>query len=394
VTAPLLIASVAREQGITGVHTHVRQLRTYLRSVDEEAELVTPHSWGAGSLLRRGLLLPLFGARVVLERVWGPANVWWYRSGHEYVLRRVLRRRLASMGECTVYAQCPVSARAALMARQGPHQRVVLAVHFRISQSDEWADKGQIAKGGPVFRWIRRTERGVLTSVDGLVFVSSWGRAALREWCPEVDQTPARVLHNFVRSPVAGEGPRRSGHLVSVGNLEAVKNHRFLVRVLAAARDQGHSYCLEIFGEGVEHERLIALCQELGVREQVRLMGFQPDVQQRLAEYEAYVHASYSESLPLAVIEAMAAGLPVVCAKAGGIDELYDEGVEGFFWPVDDVARAARVLIRLMSDPGLLRSTGLAARARFHRDYDAAVVAPRLLSFLKDVEFVPTSEPG
>ena len=393
-TTPVLVASIAREQGITGVHTHVRQLRAYLRSVGGDAEVVTPHSWAEGSLLRRALLLPLFGARVVLERVWGPANVWWYRSGHEHVLRRVLRRRLAAMGECTVYAQCPVSARAALAARQGPHQRVVLAVHFRISQSDEWADKGQIARGGPVYRWIRRTEREVVTSVDGLVFVSSWGRAALREWCPEVDRTPARVLHNFVRSPLLGNEPRRQGHLVSVGNLEAVKNHRFLVQVLAVARDQGHRYHLDVFGEGVEHDRLVALCHELGVGEQVRFLGFQPDVQQRLGEYEAYVHASVSESLPLAVIEAMAAGLPVVCAEAGGIGELYDDGVEGFFWPADDVARAAGVLVSLMSDPELLLRTGRAARARFQRDYDAEVVAPRLLSFLRDVEVVRTAEPA
>jgi glycosyltransferase involved in cell wall biosynthesis len=394
VTTPVVIASIARERGITGVHTHVRQLRTYLRSIGEDAELVTPHSWAQGSILRRGLLLPLFGARVVLERVWGPANVWWYRSSHEYVLRRVLRRRLAAMGECTVYAQCPVSARAALAARQGPHQRVVLAVHFRISQSDEWADKGQIARGGRVFDWIRATEREVLTRVDAIVFVSSWGRAALREWFPDVDRTPANVLHNFVRAPLPQDVGRRRGHLVSVGNLEAVKNHRFLVQVLAAARDQGHRYSLDIFGQGVEHDRLLGLCDELGVREQVRLMGFQPDVQRRLAEYEAYVHASVSESLPLAVIEAMAAGLPVVCADAGGIGELYDDGVEGFFWPVDDVPRAMQVLVRLMEDPALVRSAGRAARARFERDYDAEVVAPRLLSFLTEAEIVRTAEPA
>jgi glycosyltransferase involved in cell wall biosynthesis len=175
---------------------------------------------------------------------------------------------------------------------------------------------------------------------------------------------------------------------VSVGNLEAVKNHRFLVQVLAVARDRGHRYTLDVFGEGIERDRLLALCEELGVRDQVQLLGFQPDVQQRLATYEAYVHASYSESLPLAVIEAMAAGLPVVCADAGGIRELYDDGVEGRFWPVDDVPRAAGVLVELMEDTAELHRAGRAARARFLRDYDADVVAPRLLSFLRGADAV------
>ena len=382
-SGPLVIAMIARERGITGVHTHVRQLRRHLAGTGAAAELVTPHTWAAGSSPRALLLAPLFGARVLLERVWGPANVWWYRSSHELFLRRALRRRLADEGPCTVYAQCPVSARAALAARRGPHQRVVLAVHFRISQADEWADKGQIARGGRVYRWIRDTERQVFRGVDGAVFVSAWGRSALREWMPEVDGVPNTVVHNFVSSPArdhAAGGSRRG--LVSVGNLEAIKNHRYLLHVLAQARQKGYTYPLDIFGEGVEHGRLQALAEQLGVADQVRLLGFRTDVQDRLPEYEAYVHASYSESLPLAIIEAMAAGLPVLAIQAGGVGELFDDPEEGRFWPLDDAEEAARILIGLMESPEELSRAGRAAREKFARDYDAEVVAPRLMDFL------------
>jgi hypothetical protein len=62
---------------------------------------------------------------------------------------------------------------AALAARAGPHQRVILAVHFRISQADGWANKGQIAREGRVYRWIREMECQVVPRVDGIVFVSS-----------------------------------------------------------------------------------------------------------------------------------------------------------------------------------------------------------------------------
>ncbi len=401
--APVVIATVAREQGITGVHTHVRQFRRYLERIGEPADLVTPHSWAQGArgaLVRRLVLVPLFGARVVLERAYGPANVWWYRTSHELFLRRALRRHLSGRGACTVYAQCPVSARAALDARTGPHQRVVLAVHFRISQSDEWADKGQIPRDGRVYRWIRSTERDVVPRVDGLVFVSSWARAALREWLPESDRVPWGVVINFVHVSRDGlpAGDRAvAGDLVSVGNLEAVKNHRYLLRVLAAATRSGHRYTLDVFGEGVERSRLLALAEELGLGDSVRLRGFRSDVQRRLPGYRAYVHASYSESSSLAIMEAMSVGLPVLSSRSGALVELFDDPDQGRFWPLDDPDEAARILVGLMEDPVELARAGQAARARFVGDYDADVVAPRLLDFLRSpapgTEMVPDIVP-
>jgi glycosyltransferase involved in cell wall biosynthesis len=364
------------------VHTHVRQLRSYLSSNGGRAELVTPHGWAWRSPWRRLLLLPLFGARLVLERVHGPANVWWYRFSHERVLRLALRKRLAREGACTVYAQCPVSSKAALAVRSGPHQRVVLAVHFRISQADEWADKVQIARDGRAYRWIRETERDVVPRVDGLVFVSSWAREAVREWMPEVDRVPGTVVHNFVNLPAVDEVAAHVGDLVSVGNLEAVKNHRYLLRVLAAARDEGHVYTLDVFGEGVERARLLALAAELGVADQLRLHGFCRDVQQRLPGYQAYVHASYSESSSLAIMEAMAVGLPVVSSRAGALSELFEDPAQGRFWPIDDVEGATRILVNLMESPEELERAGGAAKAKFLRDYDADVVAPKLMQFL------------
>lgn len=402
--APIVIASVAREQGITGVHTHVRQLRRYGDRVGRATVLVTPHSWTRGRPWRRLLLVPLFGVRILLERLWGPAHVWWYRTSHEHILRMALRHRLIGLGACTVYAQCPVSARAALAARTGPHQRVVMAVHFRISQADEWADKGQIAPGGRVYRWVRRTERAVVPRVDALVFVSEWARHALRSWLPEVNRVPGVVIPNFISSPAgrravgagdvaaprdaaagdaaAGDAAALAGHLVSVGNLEAVKNHRYLLQVLAAARRKGYLYRLDVFGEGVERPRLLSLASELGVAGQLRLHGFCADAQERLPQYSAYVHASYSESSSLAIIEAMAAGLPVLSTADCALSGLFSDPEEGRFWPGDDPEEAARILIDLLESPAELSRLGRAARRKFLETYDAELVGPRLLRLL------------
>ena len=375
---PVVIATILREEGNTGVQTHVRQLRRYLGECGTASTLVTPFSWG------RALTVPVFGIRLVLERCSGEANVAWYRHWHEVFLHNALRRGLAEAGACVVYAQCPLSARAALRARQGPHQRVVMAVHFRISQANEWADKKVIRRDGRVFRAIRQVEREVIPQVDGLMYVSGWARNALLSWFPEAAEVPYAVIDNFVAPPPEPPADQEPlGDLVTIGHLEPVKNHRFMLKVLAEANQAGQPFTLDVFGEGPLHRELLQLTSSLGLEGQIRFRGYRQDVREFLPRYRAYVHASYSESSSLAIIEAMAAGLPIVAANIGPIGELCDDGVEARFWSLDDPAQAAKTLIELLScEPARLKAAS-AARERFQREFDASVLAPQLLSFLQ-----------
>ena len=374
----LVIATMLREEGTTGVHTHVRQLRRYLAAQGVRADLVTPFSWA------RPLTVPVFGARVVVDRLSRPARVVWYRYWHELFLRRGLRRVLATAGPCVVYTQGPPESRAALAARQGPHQRVVQAVHFRISQADEWADKGMIARDGIVFRRIRRLERAVLPRVDGLMYVSNWARTALVGWLPEAAAVRSTVIDNFVSPASAGPGGEPLADLVTMGHLEPVKNHRYMLEVLAEAARTGRRYTLDVYGEGPLRGDLLRQATALGLDGQVRFRGFDPGVRSLLPRYRAYAHASYSESSSLAIIESMAAGLPIVAGNIGPIAELCTEGVEARFWPLDDPAKAAAVLSGLLdSEPDRLRAAA-AAQERFRREFDAGVIAPRLWAFLRE----------
>jgi glycosyltransferase involved in cell wall biosynthesis len=386
----LVIAVVGREEGITGVNTHVRQLRQYLEGCGTPPTVVTSFSWG-------GLLAyPAFGPRLVLERCSRPATVAWNRHWHEVFLRNALRQRLASIDDCIIYAQGPMAARAALRARRGSYQRVIMAVHFRISEADEWADKEQIKRDGRVFRSMRQADGRVIQQVDGLMFVSRWARTALLTWLPEAETVPYTVVGNFVSPSSAEPCGEPLGDLVTVGNLEVVKNHRFMLTVLGEAKRAGRSLTLDVFGQGPCRTDLAQQASSLGIEDQVRFRGFQPDVRTFLSSYRAYVHASYSESLPLAIIEAMAAGLPVVAGDTGGISELCDDGVEARFWPLDDPVRATTVLLELLDSEPAMQRAARAARERFHRDHDAEVLAPRLLSFLRGMkpsgpEYVPTA---
>jgi glycosyltransferase involved in cell wall biosynthesis len=373
----LAIATILRGDGGTGVDTHIRQLRRYLDQCGAASTLVTPFSWC------RPLTYPVFGIRsLLLERCNRPASVAWYLYWHEVFLRNAIGRLLSDIGDCVVYAQDPFAARGALRTRRGPHQRVVMAVHLRISMAEEWADKEQIKRNGTVFRAIQRVEREVIPQVDGLVFVSRWARDALLSWLPEAASVPFAVIGNFVAPMQVRAFGERLGDLVTIGNLDIVKNHRFLLDVLAEARRVGKRLSLDIFGDGPCRRDLRRQAHSLGLEEQVRFHGFRPDVRDFLPRYRAYVHASYSESSSLAIIEAMAAGLPIIAGNTGPLSELCNEGVEARFWTLNDPAQAATTLIDLIDcEPHRLKAAH-AARERFRRDFDAGVVGPALWSFL------------
>jgi glycosyltransferase involved in cell wall biosynthesis len=374
----LFVATILREDGNTGVHTHVRQLRRYLGDSGAELPVITPFS------REKALASAVFGARLLIDRCSGPASVAWYRYWHEIFLRRALRQVLADGRRCVIYAQEPLAARAALRARTGPHQRVVMAVHFRTSQADEWAGKQRIGRDGRLFRGIRRFERNVIPHVDGLVYVSQWARGALLEWLPEAAEVPDAVIGNFVTPWPASAAGDFAADLVTTGHLEPVKNHRYLLEVLGEARRAGHQLTLDVFGEGPLLHELQRQARSLGVADQVRFRGFRRDIRDFLPRYRAYVHASYSESSSLAIMEAMAAGLPVVAGDIGPISELCDDGAEARFWPLDDAGHAARTLLGLLDDEAARTLAARAALARFRRDFDAGTVAPRLVSFLLD----------
>ena len=375
----MVIATLLRGGGPTGVETHIREVLAHGRTRGPSPVVLTPFSYA------RRLAMPIFGVRLGLDPINGECSVAWYRYWHELFLRRALARSLSGDPSAVVYAQCPVSARAALAARPSRHQRVVMAVHFNTSQADEWVDKGRIRRGGRVYNAIRRLEHEVIPAVDGLLYVSESAREALESWLPEVRQVPSRVVPNFVArpdTPPVAALDRDSSDLVSVGSLEIAKNHGFLLEVLAAANRLGFRYRLDIVGEGPCRPLLSRRIAELGLRGQVRLLGYRSDVRQLLWNYRAYLHASVREAMAISPIEALAAGLPVLAVATGGLPEILEPGVEGLFWSADDPDAAAQQLIDLLEDGPSLERMSRAARTRFDGELAADVAGPRVERFV------------
>jgi glycosyltransferase involved in cell wall biosynthesis len=367
---------ILRSEGMTGIHTHVRQVRGYLEKHGVRTVLLTPFSWGGA------LTAPLFGVRYLFEPWSGTLNVLWYRYWHEVFLRNALRRHLSTLGEAVVYTHDPLAARAALRARRGLHQRVVMAVHFPASEADEWVRNKRIKAGGAAFRIIQKQERPAISQLDGIVYVSQSTREDLLSRIPEAAIVPSTIIPNFLEPVEPPSEIEPLGDLVTVGRLDHVKNHSFLLEVVAKAKSAGTLLTLDIYGEGSCRKDLQQQASSLGIDEQVKFHGFRTDVRNFLPGYRAYVHAAIVEPFGLAILEAMAAGLPVVAGDVGGISELCDDGFGARFWTLDDPGKAASTLLELLGSEEERSTAGRLARERFQRDFNAEMVAPKLWAFL------------
>jgi L-malate glycosyltransferase len=121
-------------------------------------------------------------------------------------------------------------------------------------------------------------------------------------------------------------------------------------------------------GDGPERDLLVRRIQELGLRDAVHLLGTRYDVPALLARATAFCLPSRAEGLSNAIMEAMAARLPVVATRAGGNPELVEDGVTGFVVPVGDAAQMADRLIDLLSDPERAREMGRRGRTFAERE--------------------------
>ena len=123
--------------------------------------------------------------------------------------------------------------------------------------------------------------------------------------------------------------------IVSVGELNANKNQSCIIRALAKARNK--NICYLLCGCGPMQHTLQALAKELGVADRVRFLGFRKDVPFVLSVADVFAFPSKREGLPVSVIEAMAAGLPVICSDVRGNRELILNNINGYVCRCDDV---------------------------------------------------------
>ena len=181
-----------------------------------------------------------------------------------------------------------------------------------------------------------------------------------------------RVVHNAVplpstaspRAPAAGARPSR---VLALTRLTPQKGLGHLLQATARLPDVQ----VVIAGEGPEREALEAQARALGIHDRVSFPGFRADTAALLAEADVVVLPSLKEGLPLAVLEAMAAGRPVVATAIGGTTEAVVHGETGLLVPPGDPPALAHALGTILADPALAARLGAGGRERVARSFSA-----------------------
>jgi glycosyltransferase involved in cell wall biosynthesis len=184
---------------------------------------------------------------------------------------------------------------------------------------------------------------------------------------------------NLSQFPYRGtKSPQERFRIVAVGSLEEKKGHRYLIEACEKLRAQGQPIDCRIIGEGPERaslERLIHISQ---LEDRVTLLGAQSSVQvaAELSAADVFVMPSVvasnklMEGIPVALMEAMAVGLPVIASHISGIPELVEDGVSGCLVPERDSKAIAEAIIEISTNGDFRARLGTEAREVISRQYD------------------------
>jgi glycosyltransferase involved in cell wall biosynthesis len=308
-------------------------------------------------------------------------------------------------------AQCPVyllplrrtydfeACRAALEFRRFLKEQRVQIVQTFFESSDIWAGFVTKKLSKAKLIWSRR-DMGILrgrkhqiayrmmAGFPGAVFAVS---EQVREHCIAVDGIdPARVqtvynglnLSDWDSSATPGK-PSGEILITTVGNIRRVKGHDVFVRAAATIAHEFPNVSFSVAGEVLEPDyfaELEALVRELKLSERFHFVGGITDLRKHLSAADIFVLPSRSEGFSNAIVEAMAASLPVVATNVGGNAEAVTDGVSGFIVPSDDPAQLAGAIGRLLSDPSLAREMGLAGKSLAAEKFTTEAMMRRIVT--------------
>jgi glycosyltransferase involved in cell wall biosynthesis len=162
-----------------------------------------------------------------------------------------------------------------------------------------------------------------------------------------------------------------------VARLAPQKNLALLLEAFAFTVGKSPNAMLLLAGEGPERERLEGRARELGLGARVRFIGLREDVPELLSAIDVFVLSSNWEGNPLSVMEAMAAGKPVISTAVGGVPEFVTDGLTGLLTPAGDSGSLAAAMTTLANNESTRVRMGEEGARRAARDFDVAVMTAR-----------------
>ena len=379
----LIILTLMMPKGTCGVQTHFNAIAEYARFNNLQVSIINPFQYNRS--IRRlsgaiGRLLNFLNLEVavLIDRLFTQI----------YLLSLLKKELIYSerRGEdIVIYSQDPLSASVAINLRKlGFIFRLVNVVHFNISEASEFVEKRIALKGGMLWRSLMANEKSALTQLDQIIFVSNFMQRVLSSRLPELSEVPQTVICNFplVEQQENNEVDLIRSDIISIGTLEPRKNQAFLLKVLAECNLMGKHYTLNIIGDGPDRQILERQAHQLGVAEQVRFLGYQPEAATFIRGSKVFLLSSKMENLPIVLLEALRAGVPVFAAKVGGIPEVFDEGREGCYLNLDDPQDAALKIISVLDSPQKWQQMSADATKTFVSRFHPDVLGPRWISTL------------
>ncbi|MEX2317849.1 MAG: glycosyltransferase [Pirellulales bacterium] len=307
-----------------------------------------------------GEILVQDGVRVVhLER----------RPGFDWKCVRRLRHLLGAEGVQIVHAhQCTPLAYALATQLLGRRPPVLLTEHGRFFP-DTPSRKRKLfnrlfARAGDRFVAVGQTVQRALVENEGLASHRIQVVYNGIEW-PEEEITSIDRAQMRAKFGVTAE----QCLVVQVARLDAIKDHQTALRAIALAAIRDNRIRLFVVGDGPESEKIEREIVKQSLQERVTMLGMRSDVRQLLAAADMFLLSSVSEGIPVTILEAMAAGVPVVATAVGGVPELIRHEEHGLLAPAGDAAGLADALVRLAREPELRARFARNARLRAATDF-------------------------
>jgi colanic acid/amylovoran biosynthesis glycosyltransferase len=224
-----------------------------------------------------------------------------------------------------------------------------------------------------------------------VVAVSDFGRCQVYRWCGLGHWSKVRVVRcgvddDFLKTEPTGVPDTR--RMVLVAGLVEQKGHLLLVQALGQVAKEGHDFEMLFVGDGRLRPAVQQEIKAHGLEGKVHILGWQSNAQVRehLKSSRALVMPSFAENLPVAMMEALAMGRPVLGTYIAGVPELVENGVTGWLVPPGNVEMIAAAVIRILNTPtGELSSLGRAGAERVRRMHDARVEASKLKDLFEAV---------
>lgn len=188
---------------------------------------------------------------------------------------------------------------------------------------------------------------------------------------------------SIVRPSTAEPGGQR---LLFVGRLAEEKGLNVLVAAVAELAADRPGLALDVVGDGPERERVSDEIRRRGLDDVVTLHGHRTParVADLVAATNVFVLPSFAEGVPVSLMEAMAAGVPVVATAVGGVGELVEHGRSGLVTRPGDVAALRDAIAVLLDDPALRAAMGAEGAAKVRAEFDSRIEARRLLALVMD----------